>query len=270
MPSGGDEIDAGRADGGVAELQLVQFFAAAGSVFDARAGLARACRRLAPQPLRLAANLVGDRLLLPRLGVEECLTLLDEVVVGARGAKGAARIDAADLHHVAGNCAQKSPIVGGDQVAERRRPEQPLQPDDAGQIEVVGRLIEQQQVGLAHELAGQGKPFAPAAGKMIGPLIGIAETDLRQRDRRPGFALVILDRLAGKRGQKHRADAQTGSERVVLGQVTDARAAPQGTRAGVGLLKAGQQFQERRFAGAVRSDQPQALAVVQIEGQIGE
>ena len=86
----------------------------------------------------------------------------------------------------------------GDQVAERRGPQQSLQPDDARQIEVVGRLVEQQQIGPAGEFAGQGQPLAPAAREDVGRLVGVGEADLRQRDGGPGVALVILDRLGGQ------------------------------------------------------------------------
>ena len=58
--------------------------------------------------------------------------------------------------------------MGGDEVAEGGGAQQPFQPDDAGQVEVVGRLVEQQQVGPADQFAGQGQPLAPAAGKDVG------------------------------------------------------------------------------------------------------
>ena len=134
----------------------VQLLAAPAGLIDAEARLARPGRRLAAQPLGLAADLVGDRLLLPSLGFEELLAPLDELVVGAASAEEAARIDAVDLDHLVGDRAQERPVVGGDQVAEGGSPQQPLQPDDAGQIEMVGRLVEQQQVGLASQSRGPG------------------------------------------------------------------------------------------------------------------
>ena len=70
---------------------------------------------------------------------------------------------------------------------------------------MVGRLVEQQQIGPADQFAGQGQPFAPAAGEDVGRLVGIGEADLRQRDGGSGFALVVLDRFAGEGGQHHLA-----------------------------------------------------------------
>ena len=191
------------------------------------AGLARLGRCLAAEPLRLAADLVGDRLLPPGLGFEELLAPLGELVVGAGGAEVAAGVDAADLDDLVGDGPQERPVVGGDEVAERGGPQQPFQPDDARQVEVVGRLVEQQQVGPADQLAGQGQPLAPAAGEGVGRLVGVGEADLRQGDGGPRLALVVLDRLVGEGGEQHLADGLAGGEDVVLGDVADAGAAAQ-------------------------------------------
>ena len=58
-------------------------------------------------------------------------------------AEVAAGIDAADLDDLVGDGAEESAIVRGDEIAEGRGPQQSLQPEDAGQVEMVGRLIEQ-------------------------------------------------------------------------------------------------------------------------------
>ena len=203
LPAGGDEVDARRPGGGVAVLQLLQLLAPAGGVLDARRCLARPRRGLAAEPLRLAADLVGDRLLPAGLALEELLALEHEVVVEAGAAEVAAGVDPADLDHLVGDGPQERPVVGGDEVAERRGAQQAFQPDDARQVEVVGRLVEQQQVGLADQLARQRQPLAPAAGEHVGRLVGVGEADLGQRDRRPRLALVLLDRLVGQRSQQH-------------------------------------------------------------------
>ena len=176
------------------------------------AGLARAGRRLAAEPFRLAADLVGDRLLPAGLAFEKLLAPLDELVVGAGDAEVAAGVDAADLDHLVGDRPQERPVVGGDEVAERGGPQQPLQPDDARQVEMVGRLVEQQQVGPADQFAGQGQPLAPAAGEDVGRLVGVGEADLRQGDGGPGFALVVLDRLR-RRGRRAAPRGRSGRGR---------------------------------------------------------
>ena len=134
--------------------------------------------------------------------------------------------------------------MGGDEVAERGGPQQPFQPDDAGQVEMVGRLVEQQQVGPADQFAGQGQPLAPAAGEDVGRLVGVGEADLGERDGGAGFAFVVLDRLVGEGGEQHVADGLAGGEDVVLGEVAEAgacgaasgcrRRAPRGRPAGAG------------------------------------
>ena len=45
------------------------------------------------------------------------------------------------------------------------RGEQLLQPLDAGQIEVVRRLVEQHHIGLGDQGLGDGQPLAPAPGE---------------------------------------------------------------------------------------------------------
>jgi len=92
--------------------------------------------------------------------------------------------------------------MGDDYVAEVAGPQQALEPDDAGQVEMVGRLVQQQEVGPAGELAAQGQALAPAARKEVSRLVGFAKACLSQGNGGPGSALVVLDRL-GRNGGKH-------------------------------------------------------------------
>ena len=146
----------------------------------------------------------------PGLGLEELLPLLGEVVVRPGGAEVAAGVDAVDLDDLVGDGPQERPVVGGDDVAERGGPQQPFQPDDAGQVEVVGRLVEQQQVGLAGELAGQGQPLAPAAGEDVGRLVRVGEADLGQRDGGPASRSCVFDRVVGEGGEHDGAGGLAG------------------------------------------------------------
>ncbi len=135
---------------------------------------------------------------------------------------------------------------------------------------MVGRFVEQEQVGPAHQLAGQRQPLAPAAGENVGRLLGVKKAHLRQGDGGAGLALVLLDRFADEGGEQHVMDALPVGENVVLGEVAEADGSAQRARAGVRLLASGQQTQQRRFAGAVGTDQADALAGAEVERQVGE
>ena len=56
-------------------------------------------------------------------------------------------------------------VVAGDQDRAGVGAEELLEPLDAEQVEVVGRLVEQEQVVLEGEQAAQGQPHRPAAGE---------------------------------------------------------------------------------------------------------
>ena len=66
------------------------------------------------------------------------------------------------------------------------------------------------------------------------------------------------------------ADGLAGREGVVLGEVADAHAAAGDDLAFVGGFAAGEDLQQRRFAGTVGADQPDPFAGPQFDPQIGE
>src|SRR5207248_2323450 len=81
-----------------------------------------------------------------------------------------------------------------------------------------------------------------------------------QRHGHARAALVILGWFPGKGSQQPGADRRPRREVIILGDIADARAAPERARAGVGFVAASQQAQQRRFAGAVRPNQTAAMA----------
>ena len=46
--------------------------------------------------------------------------------------------------------------------------EELLEPVARVEIEVIGRLVEQQQIGRAQQQLGEGEPHLPAAGQVLG------------------------------------------------------------------------------------------------------
>ena len=116
-----------------------------------------------PPPCGPASPFRGEPDWRPPLAGEPALKKLlapaDEFIVGTGSAEKAAGIDAIDLDYLVSDRPEKCSIVRGDQVAERSSTQQPLQPDDAWQVEMIGRLVEQQQIGLADKFAGQSQPL---------------------------------------------------------------------------------------------------------------
>jgi len=76
--------------------------------------------------------------------------------------------------------------VADDDEGLRLALQERLEPEDRFDVEVVGRLVEQQDVRLERQLARDGQPLAPAAGERIGgdPSIGEAGFTERAADAR--------------------------------------------------------------------------------------
>ena len=72
---------------------------------------------------------------------------------------------AVELHDAGGDATEERPVVRHEQERHAAPDEEVLHPLDGGDVEMVGGLVEQQQVGLAHEGAGQQRlALAPARG----------------------------------------------------------------------------------------------------------
>ncbi len=153
-------------------------------------------------------------------------------------------------------------------------------------VEVVGRLVEQQDVGVLEQRGGEQRAGLLAARQAAERALGVEVVDaepaadvLRARLGGPGpGGLGALERVrvgvevagALERGERLAGLAERGVQEVVdrdvgrlLRQVADRRGHEQ--RAAVRELVAGQQAQQRGLAGAVGADEPGAVAGV--EGQ---
>ncbi|TWG79689.1 hypothetical protein L602_000600000890 [Cupriavidus gilardii J11] len=166
-----------------------------------------------------------------------------------------------------------------------------LQPHDGVQIQVVGRLVQQQQVGLAHQRLGQVQPHAPAAGERRHRLRGLRQREAkpeqqRLRARRCGVAVGV--RKGGMRvglgmavaaGLRRRDAAfRVAQPHIAVDHIVQ-RAARHRRRflrhvghlplrghryvATVRMQLTAQQREQRRLAAAVGADEADALAGVQ-------
>ena len=170
-------------------------------------------------------------------------------------------------------------------------------------VEVVGRLVEQQQVRLLEQHLGQLEPAALAARQRLDRALeiggGKAEV-LRQRldarlERIAALAAVALLQLAVARERllvgevalereqlvvdgeqllerlEHRVeDLAAAGELLRLLEVRHRQPARARHRAAIRLQAPVEQAQQRRLAAAVGPDEPDAVAVVYLPGQPGE
>ena len=120
--------------------------------------------------------------------------------------------------------------MADDEIRAALGAQQRLEPDDAGEIEVVGRLVEQQHVGGAGELAGDGEPLQPAAGERLDRRVRVDEAGAAERLGDPSAASASCsstspatrlahDLLGGRRRRearvlRHVADARQAAERA--------------------------------------------------------
>src|SRR5439155_15104841 len=100
------------------------------------------------EPLGVAADAAG-RL---RRGVQSCRFLAPPLVPGTREVGGAPRFE---LEHGVCDGLEEPAVVRDDEDAGVERLQLSLQPLEALDVEVVRRLVEQQEVWIAAERSGQ-------------------------------------------------------------------------------------------------------------------
>ena len=155
-----------------------------------------------------------------------------------------------------------------------------LKPQRAFEVEIVGRLVEQQQVGLRKEHGGQRHAHAPAAGEGRGRALlrRVVEAEAGKDRRRAGLRRMRVDvgkphvdlgdamRVGGRLflghqccaldvGLEHDLDQRLLGARRFLRHLADARVLRQADRAGLRREVAGDGPEQRRLAGAVAADE---------------
>ena len=132
---------------------------------DPGLGLGGARLRSAAQPLDFRAHAVVKRILPLGLGLEERFFLDQKRAVVAVYAQQSIGIGAVQLHRFRAHVFQEVSVVADHDAGERCGIEQRFQPLDPAQIQMIGWLVQQQNVGLLHQGLGDGQALAPAAGK---------------------------------------------------------------------------------------------------------
>ncbi len=200
---------------------------------DAGLRLGCACFGAAPQPLNLRANAVLERFLPLRLSVQVFVLLLKEGAVVALHAQQAVRVGPVQFSHVGGDVLQEVPIVTDNHTAEGSVLEQLLEPNDARQVEMVGGLVEQQQIGCLHNGRRNRQPLAPAAGERLRLGIEVLEASASQRLRFACIPFAFGNTGFRQRGADHGTHRVAGLELRVLVNVAEAHAFAHGHFTGV-------------------------------------
>ena len=202
---------------------------------------------------------------------------------------------------------QEPAVVSDEDDGRVEVAEVSLQPLQRRYVEVVGRLVEQQQVRPRGEGAGQRRAGQLAAGEGREPPVGVglleAESGEDGEDAvAPAIAAAVVEELLGGRVCAHRLLAGTTGRHLLLkpGQLGlglehlgaagedvlaqrgpgfarralvvqgDAGALLQDEAARVGRQLSGEHPQQRRLAGAVAPREGHPLARLELEGDVGE
>jgi hypothetical protein len=136
------------------------------------------------------------------------------------------------------------------------------------QVEMVGRLVEQQQVGRGTDHQRQGQPRLLAAGEAAAGGGGHVAAEVEAAE------VVAQVLFAGARLQlDHVPQRRFGRAQLfelVLGEVAELEVAAFFAHTGQGLQFTGQQFHQRGFAGAVAAEQADAAVGAQGEAKLVE
>ncbi len=264
------QVEDGLAEPGRGELHQLAAVPGRGDVLDElvgrldpEAGLGGPRGRAAAQPGQLLAHEV---LPLDLLGRGDALALgAGEDVVGV-AALVLVDVAALDVPHAGADLVEE-PAVVRDAHEGRAALAQVLgEPGDALDVEVVGGLVEDDQVLLVDEQLGERDPASLAAGERADDGVqALREAGQVESAEQSGEHVADLGvpgpLVVGQVPDDLVADGRLGVERVVLGEHSEAQPAGVGDPAGVGLLQLGQHPDQGRLAVAVASDHADAVAL---------
>ncbi len=192
--------------------------------------------------------------------------LFEELAVVAGGGKESEGIGAIDFGDARGAVFEEVAVVGYEDGGEGSRRDEFLEPENAFDVEVVGGFVEKQHVGFFGEGDGDGQALPPSARQGAGFGGGIVEAHARNDFRDLDFGFVALVRGGGD----YFAHGSVGVEAGILLDHGEAHAFAGGDGAVVGRHVAAEDAEEGGLPCPVGSDDAEALAVVEAEGDIRE
>ena len=202
-------------------------------------------------PMLFGDDLARELVLLALLLGQQRVAPFLEMGKAALDAPGLAAIEPDRL---ARQVREETPVVADDDQRGAPPVELAFQPFDGGEIEMVGRLVQQQDVRRRRQHAGERGTPRLAAGE-AGRILFAAQTELAQEMAR--HVGVIARRQAGLDIGKRAGKAR---EVRLLRQIAHQRARLHEHRAAVRLDQTGRDLEQSRFARAIASDQRHALA----------
>ena len=156
-------------------------------------GLRRLRTEAVDEPLKLLAVVIlvllgGLQVLVPDLAL---LHVPVEIALVARRSAGI------DFDRDVRQRTQEIAVVGDQHQRSLIRLEVLLEPVDGGEVEVVGRLVEEKEIGLGREHARQFRAHAPAAGKRLERLRELLrrKTEAAERDFHASLDVVAAEML---------------------------------------------------------------------------
>ena len=228
---------------------------------DAELRLGGAGRRAAPQPGQLLSHQVAPTRLGPRddshpLGAGQYVGRIPAVIA----------VDGAVVHlpRPRAHLVEEPPVVAHHH--QRLSPpsgQVASQPTDRLDVEVVGRLVEHQDVMPGQQHRDQRGAAALTAAERADRRIQI-DACQQVLDDSPGVRLA-RPHMVGASADDELAHGVLGGEVVGLAQIANRQACRVRDPAVVGGLHAGQHLEQRRFPVAVTSDHPDRVAFVDAE-----
>jgi hypothetical protein len=144
-------------------LQCAEFLNEQFGVVDP--GLGFRCSGLWPstEPFDFTADPVLQAVAVLGLGGAKLFALEQKLAIAAAHPEEPVRINAVDLGHVCCEVLEKVTIVADYDTCEPGVHQEPFEPHDRLDVEMIGRLIEQQNIGIEKQLARNRETLSPAA-----------------------------------------------------------------------------------------------------------
>ena len=173
----------------------------------------------------------------------------------------AARLSAIEPYGALGQVGQEPAVVADRDKRGAARQEFALEPFDGGEIEMIGGLVEQQDVGRRRKHARQRSPPRLAAGE-ASRVFAAVEAELLQEVTR------LMAIVAGAEARFHIGECRCRAGEIgFLRQIPKRGSGLQEARSVVGLDQSGGHPEQGRLARAIATDQADALA--DRDGQLG-
>ena len=158
----GGEVDFGRCSTR-ARVQIREFAHEFVGLVNARFRFRGTGFRSASEPLDFRVHAVLQRFLSLFLGVQKFFFLHQKLTVISVHAQNAVRIHGAQFGHFCGHIFQKVPVMADDHARKAASLDFLFEPLDAGEVQMIGRLIEQQNIGNLDQRLHNGQPLTPAS-----------------------------------------------------------------------------------------------------------